>query len=281
MHGPTIAGEAHIGRTRRFAEVLEAGPVDRLAGLFDMDRRPAAAGDLVPEGWQWVTFCPKARQSEIGPDGHPDRGGFLPDLDLRLRMFGGADATFHRPLKTDHTAELVERIVDIRETTGNAGRLAIVKLERTFQQFGRVCLVETQTIIYREPGPAGEPRYGDDESAEWRDLVEPDPVSLFRFSALTYNGHRIHYDRDYAMNVEGYPGLVVHGPFVALSLLEAARRRARGRQVSRFTFRSAAPLFDTGPFHACGRFDGNGAVLWAENDMHGRAMSATVEFHRN
>jgi len=129
-----------------------------------------------------------------------------------------------------------------------------------------------------KPGETPKPPRPAPADATWTRTVLADPVLLFRFSALTYNAHRIHYDRDYAMKTEGYPGLVVHGPFVALSLLEAARKRAPGRTIARFAFRSAAPLFDTSPFLACGRFEENGATLWAESEAHGLAMQATVTF---
>lgn len=277
MHG-SVEAQGSKGPARHFTEVLDAGAIDRLAALFDLPERPAASPDLVPEGWHWVLFNPRALQSDIAEDGHPAKGDFLPDLGLPLRMFGGADAVFHRPLKTDHEAELSERVIDIRETTGRQGRLGIVKVERLFHQFGQLCLTETQSIIYRDRGPAATAQSRDSRTPDWRKEIVPSPVALFRFSALTFNGHRIHYDRDYAIGIEGYPGLVVHGPFIALSLLEAARRRFAGKRIARFSFRSLAPLFDTGPFFACGLEGGERTELWAENSQGGVAMQALVEF---
>lgn len=277
MHGSTT-GQGFLRRARHFVEVLDAGTVDRMAALFDMDTRPAATADCVPEGWHWVLFNPRSQQSDLSLDGHPKKGDFLPDLGLPLRMFGGADALFYRPLKTNQEAELTERVVDVRETTGSNGRLGIVKVERQFHQFGQLCLVETQSIIYREPGLAVAARASEPRRADWRVEIRPDPVALFRFSALTFNSHRIHYDRDYAVQVEGYPGLVVHGPYIALNLLEAARRHAGGRSIKRFTFRSLAPLFDVASYFACGNISSDAAELWAETADGGVAMHANVDF---
>jgi 3-methylfumaryl-CoA hydratase len=277
VHG-AVEAQGSKASARHFTEVLDAGAIDRLAALLDLPERPAASPDLVPEGWHWVLFNPRILQSDIAEDGHQAKGHFLPDLGLPLRMFGGADAVFHRPLKTDHEAELSERVVDIRETTGRQGRLGIVKVERLFHQFGQLCLTETQSIIYRDRGPAATAQSRDDRAPDWREEIVPNPVALFRFSALTFNGHRIHYDRDYAMGIEGYPGLVVHGPFIALTLLEAARRRFAARRIARFSFRSLAPLFDTGPFFACGLKGRERTELWAENSKGGVAMQARVEF---
>lgn len=272
--------KAWIGRERRQAQMIDGSAIQRLAALLDLPD----PGEEVPEFWHLTHFMDVAPQQALGRDGHPAVGGFMPPVPLPRRMFAGSRLVFDRRLKVGRPAEMVERIVSIDEKIGKTGPLIFVGVERTFSQDDERCLSETNTIVYREdetgapkpaaaPAPAAEPR-----PADWRIRITPDPVLLFRYSAVTFNGHRIHYDRPYATGVEGYPGLVVHGPLIATSLLEAARKANPGRRVVGFSFRAVSPLFDIDPFEVCGTLTDGGAKLWAEGPGGREAMTADISF---
>src|SRR5690606_24135017 len=199
-------------------------------------------------------------QSKIGPDGHASRGEFMPPVTLPRRMFAGARLRFPHPLAIGKPAERVGTIGPIAEKHGQTGPLVFVTVRYEFRQDGRVCVEEEQDIVYRgeggrTPAPAVGPLPPAPEGA-WARVVTPDPVLLFRYSALTFNGHRIHYDRTYATEVEGYPGLVVHGPLIATLLLDLLRREMPRAGVCRFEFKALRPLFDIHRFAVCGRRDG-------------------------
>jgi hydroxyacyl-ACP dehydratase HTD2-like protein with hotdog domain len=264
-----------IGKSRQRTETLASGDLARLAAVFDHPRPPT----VVPPAWHWACFAETRRQSEIGADGHPARGGFMPPVAAPRRMFAAARMIFSGPLNIGVETRLVERIVSIDEKTGQSGPLVFVDIERMFSQGATPRVTETQTIVYRHPAAPGEPTPAAVEAtspAQWRVETRPDPVLLFRFSAATFNSHRIHYDRAYATDEEGYPGLVVHGPLIALSLLEALQTAAPGRPVTGFSFRALRPLFDDAPFNACGTLTEAGAELWAEGPDGGVAMTAKV-----
>jgi 3-methylfumaryl-CoA hydratase len=197
-------------------------------------------------------------------------------------MFAGAKMAFHRPVIVGAEARLTETVKAVSEKTGKSGRLVFVEVERVLSQQDEAGLTEVQTLVYREaatalqmPAPAPE---GPPPHADWRETVKPDPALLFRFSAVTFNAHRIHYDRDYATKAEFYPGLVVHGPLIALSLLEAFHRRHQDAVVKSFEFKAQSPLFDDAPFFVCGRVEAGGARLFALAANGALAMEARVEF---
>ena len=264
---------AWIGRSRRREARLSAGDIARLAAVLDRASPPVT----VPPAWHWATLLDAVRQSAIGPDGHPERGDFLPPIPLPARMFAGADMSFAAPLALDTPTALTETIEAIEEKTGRAGALTFVRLARELSQTGSPCVREVQTLVYRDAGatPPAAPKPSEIE-ARWRETIMPDPVLLFRFSAATFNSHRIHYDRAYAQGVEGYPGLVVHGPLIAIRLLEALHQQTEHAPLVAFRFRALRPLFDTAPFAVCGRIDGNAAELWAEAPDGGVAMTASA-----
>lgn len=264
------------GRERRRRLVIDRSPAERLAAVLDL---PAPA-DTLPEVWHWASLVDVVPQAGLGEDGHPARGDFLPPVPLPRRMFAGSRMHFHRPVRIGLEAELVERIASVQAKSGRSGELVFVSVERSLHQDGEVALTEVQSLVYRgaettAAAPAAPPT---PQPADWRREVRPDPALLFRFSAATFNSHRIHYDLPYATAVEGYPGLVVHGPLIALLLLEAARAAAPDRKITAFAFRAERPLFAPEPFSVCGRFEGEGAALWAENAEGHRAMSAEVTF---
>ncbi|MCU0812879.1 MAG: MaoC family dehydratase N-terminal domain-containing protein [Burkholderiaceae bacterium] len=258
---------AWIGRTETTDDPLAVTQARAAAAMFD---DPAAAlddGSPLPPLWHWFYFLPRAAQSQLDDDGHPRRGGFVPPIPYPRRMFAGSTLRFHRPLALGRPAQRHARIADVAMKSGRSGSLAFVTVALRFEQDGALCIEEEQQIVYREPGsavPAPAVRaWADLPAGAWSRVLTPDPRLLFRFSALTFNAHRIHYDRDYARDVEGYPGLVVHGPLTAMLLADLAQRGS-GRPLAAFSFRGQAPLFDLTPLRLVGTRDGDGVRLEAQ-----------------
>ncbi|MDA8252682.1 MAG: MaoC family dehydratase N-terminal domain-containing protein [Rhodospirillales bacterium] len=272
--------DAWIGRGETAQDVIVAGPLDRLAATLDRDDPPARDGDAAPPLAHWLLFLPQTRQSGLGPDGHPARGGFLPPVhDLPRRMWAGSRVRFLGPLRVGMRVERRSVIAGITRREGGSGALVFVTVRHEVaERDGATPLVmEEHDIVYRglqgaavRTAPAAPP------PGAWHRAVVPDDVLLFRYSALTFNGHRIHYDRRYVTEVEGYPGLVVHGPLLATLLLDLVRRERPRARVATFSFRAVSPLFDGVPLHLNGTEpDGEGRVtLWASNDAGGLAMQA-------
>ncbi|HRI90631.1 MAG TPA: acyl-CoA dehydrogenase [Accumulibacter sp.] len=251
---------AWIGRREISDDELALAPALAAAATLDDTLTHFEKGSPLPPLWHWFYFLPRAPQAQLDVDGHPQRGGFMPPIPYPRRMFAGARLRFHRPLMIGQPARREALIRDIRQKSGRSGSLAFVSLLCSFYQDGVLCIEEEQDIVYREPGPAvARPRVIDwppVDNATWSRIVTPDPTLLFRFSALTFNAHRIHYDRPYAVDEEGYPGLVVHGPLTAVLLMELLRKNAP-RPVASFSFRGLAPLFDLAPFRLlCSGNDG-------------------------
>ncbi|HYW30859.1 MAG TPA: MaoC family dehydratase N-terminal domain-containing protein [Gemmatimonas sp.] len=230
------------------------------AATFDEAMVTPEQPEMIPPLWHWFYFLPLAAQSLLSPDGHPERGGFMPPVPLPRRMFAGSRMRFHAPLRAGTTARREGIIQDVSVKNGKSGRLAFVTVGYQIWQHGVLCIEEEQDIVYREPGaPVPAPvsvELPPPPAHAWARDVTPDPRLLFRFSALTFNAHRIHYDREYATGVEGYPGLVVHGPLTAVLLANLVRERA-GRAVVAFSFRGVSPLFDLAPFRLVALPDGD------------------------
>ncbi len=249
-----------------------------LATLDDGETR-LGPGDPLPPLWHWLYFLPRAPLSRIGADGHPERGGFLPPVELPRRMFAGARLQFRHPLLIGRPASRIGTVRDISQKLGASGRLVFVTVEYLVEQDGRVCVEEVQDIVYREPGRRIEApavvELPPPPDGAWTRAITPSPVLLFRFSALTFNAHRIHYDRPYAIDQEGYPGLVVHGPLTAVLLIDLVRRHSP-RTVTAYSFRGRAPLFDLAPFRVTGQPDGDSVALEATGPDATTAMTATA-----
>lgn len=250
-----MTGRATPGGERVRAEILSRGPAGIMQALLDRDPDGLREGDPLPLGWHWFYFKQPIRASSLGVDGHERRGDFMPEVDLPRRMWAGGTLRSLAPVRIGEQAELRSRVTGVEEKRGKSGRLMFVTVGQTVLQGGHACVEEEQVIVYRgvdprpgvrapAPGPAG--------NAAWSETFLPTAVTLFRFSALTDNAHRIHYDHPYATEVEGYPGLLVHGPLTALLLLDAAGRHGAG-PVTGFRYRALAPLFADQPVALVGR----------------------------
>lgn len=266
-----------IGRTETVVDALASEQSLAAAALFDLDAAHHGPGSTLPLPWHWFHFLPRAPQSALGDDGHPRLGGFMPPVPYPRRMFAGSRITVHRPLVVGVPAERTGTIRDVVVKQGRSGALAFVTVGYRIEQRGAIALEEEQDIVYREPGapvaaPAVQPLAPLPAHA-WSRVVVPDTRQLFRFSALTFNAHRIHYDRDYARDVEGYPALVVHGPLTAMLLLDLVRRRT-DRPVTAFSFRGKAPLFDGAPIRLVALPDDDRVALEAHAPDGTVALSA-------
>lgn len=231
-----------IGRTRTDTAVLDPEIARRYAAAMGVDLDVEAH---FPALGHWAYFNDAVEPAELGPDGHPKRGRFLPPVELPRRMFASATFAFGAPLALGEPAELAQTIADVRQRSGRTGALVLVDVERRLSQAGALKLTETQTIVYREAGDPTPP-VADTGSGGEGEAWAPNTVDLFRYSAATYNGHRIHYDQRYVREEEGYPDLVVHGPFTAAKLCDLAMRTA-GAPLKAFSFRALAPLFVNQP----------------------------------
>ena len=272
-----------IGRTEETEDQVSTVPLAALSATLDRDDAEPVAGDAVPPGWHWLYFLPRARRSELGPDGHAKRGGFLPPVPLPRRMWAGGRLEFLKPLRVSEPIRRVSEILDVTPKTGKTGTLVFVVVRHSISGADGLAVVEEQDLVYREPpDPNAPPPPSKPAPAEpvWTRAVEPDPVLLFRYSALTFNGHRIHYDHRYVTGEEGYPGLIVHGPLIATLLLDLVRCERPGATLSKFDFRAVSPLFDERPFTVNGApgDDGPTARLWALNAEGALAMTANATF---
>jgi 3-methylfumaryl-CoA hydratase len=270
-----------IGKAESRSDWAAATPVQALAATLDRNDPVPEAGDPIPPCWHWLYFLPLHRQSEIGPDGHPKRGGFLPPVPLPRRMWAGSWLEFLRPLAVGSAITRHSRITDVSSKEGRSGPLVFVRVRHEIADAGGVCVVDEHDIVYRDnPNPDDPvlPAQSAPADHEWARTIRPDDVLLFRYSALTFNGHRIHYDRRYVTEVEGYPGLVVHGPLLATLLVDLLRRNMPDATVTRFAFRALKPTFDITPFQVCGRREGDGKTihLWARHEDGALAMDATA-----
>jgi 3-methylfumaryl-CoA hydratase len=272
-----------VGRTERRTDRATPVPVAALSATLDRDDPAPKDGDPLPPLWHWLYFLPLTRRSEIGPDGHARRGGFLPPVPLPRRMWAGSRLEFHAPVRIGDAIERVSTIESVDAKQGKSGSLVFVVVRHEIAAAGAPAIREWHDIVYRDlprPGEAAPPPKPAPVEAAWRRDVVPDDVLLFRYSALTFNGHRIHYDRRYVTSVEGYPGLVVHGPLLATLLIDLVRERRPGADVAAFAFRAVRPVFDIAPFAVCGQpaADAGGAHLWVQDRDGNLAMDATVTF---
>ena len=267
------------GKSQSSTESLSAATLTRLQNTLN---KPGSIsdGDVLPPLWHFVTHLESVPNEGLGRDGHPKRGGFLPPVALPRRMWAGGRLSFTGDLRVGDEVTKTSTIDSIVMKDGRSGPLCFVTVSHEFTVDGELRISEEQDLVYREdPGsnaPKPQPKPAPAIS-DWSVTVEPSEVMLFRYSALTFNAHRIHYDRDYAKDVEGYEGLVFHGPLTA-SLLADLAVAETGRSLGSFSFRAMSPLFDTAPFTINGTVDGDTAELWAATPSGGLGMQATATF---
>jgi len=274
---------AWVGRSETREDVATAAPLAGLAALLDHDVSPWVSGEVPPLG-HWLYFLPNARQSVLGDDGHPrrDGSGLFPPVPLPRRMWAGSRIEFLSPISVGAALTRITTINAIKPKRGASGDLLFVTLRHDIAADGVAAIREEQDIVFREPAPTAPATAAaplapqEPEPADAVRSISPDPVLLFRYSALTFNGHRIHYDRDYARNVEGYAGLVVHGPLIATLLMDHALHALPGFAPRHFSFRAEAPLIDGAPFDLCLARDGDAVRLWARDATGHTTMRADV-----
>ncbi|MDM0037729.1 MaoC family dehydratase N-terminal domain-containing protein [Variovorax sp. J22G21] len=275
--------QAWQGRSETFADCITAAPVRALSATLDRDDPLPEAGTPLPALWHWLYFLPHHRQSEIGPDGHARRGGFLPPVPLPRRMWAGGRLAWEagNPLRVGDAVKRTSTIASVTHKAGRTGELVFVLVRHEVHNERGLALTEEHDIVYRAAAAPGEaappPTAAQKDAAFSRDLLADD-VLLFRYSALTFNGHRIHYDRRYVTEVEGYPGLIVHGPLIATLLVDLLRREKPEAAFARFEFRAVRPTFDIAPFRVHGRPEADGKTfrLWGEDADGWLTMQATA-----
>lgn len=265
-------------RTEYASDVLSATSAAAMSATLDYDTAPQT-GDALPPLWHWIFFRPTVPQHRIAADGHPQKGDFLPDLGLPRRMWAGGRLRFDAPLVVGSEISRESTIVGVSEKSGRSGRLGFVTVGHRIRCAGTLAIDEEQDIVYREPALAGAPASAPTAApghAVWTRAIVPDEVLMFRYSALTFNAHRIHYDRRYATQTEGYPDLVVHGPLVATLLMDLVLRNRPDAAVRAFSFKAMRPSFAGNALHLCGAPspDGHTVELWAHDHEGWQTMSA-------
>ena len=272
-----------IGRSEIVEDTAYPTPAIALTATLDHPRTPLSVGTALPPLWHWLYFLPMHQQSEIGPDGHAKRGGFLPPVPLPRRMWAGSQFEFRAPIRIGDSMARTSTIDDVTAKEGRTGKLVFVKVRHELRTNGASdpSLVEFHDIVYREaqqPDDVAPPPQRAEANAPWQREIVPDDVLLFRYSALTFNGHRIHYDRKYVTEVEGYPGLIVHGPLIATLLMDLLRRELPQADVTSFRFKAVRPTFDPHPFRVNGALqpDGKTVRLWAQDHEGWLTMDATA-----
>jgi 3-methylfumaryl-CoA hydratase len=272
----------HVGRRQVATDVVTPAPANLLRLTFGRPEPEMREGDALPPGWHTLYFLPRFRGDELRPDGSPRESGVVPPMPLPRRMFAGERLRFHGPLRIGDTLRRETTLADISLKSGGTGMLVFASVVSQIFTPEGLALEEERRTVFREEVKAGErnqaPRREEvPADVPWRRRIEPDAVLLFRFSALTFNSHRIHYDRTWAMETEGYPGLVVHGPLTSTLLIDFARDHNPGRTFLTYTTQARAPLFDNAPFELRGRPTAGGCEVWAVTPGGTVAMSAQVE----
>jgi 3-methylfumaryl-CoA hydratase len=271
-----------IGEKETDIDYVTVPAVHRLSATLDRDDAFPKMGDALPIGWHSTLFPRVVRHAQIGPDGHPARGDFLPPVPLPRRMFAGKRTTFSGDLRLGDEVRRVSTIKDVTIKSGRTGQMVFVTVSTDITSPRGLAITEEQDIVYRQdpdknaPPPPPQPAPG---TAVWKNTVTPTEVMLFRYSALTFNGHRIHYDHPYVTQVEGYPALVMNGGLTTLLVYELARAHAKS-PVRFMSSRNVRPMFANRPISVCGEpsADGKSAKLWTQDDTGALTLSATAEF---
>jgi len=273
-----------VGKSEMLSDEINAAPVIAMSATLDRDDPEPVAGMTLPPLWHWQYFLPRHKQSEIGSDGHAKRGGFLPPVPLPRRMWAGGRLHWQaqNPLKLGDKVERVSSIESVTHKSGRSGDLLFVLVKHALHNEQGLALTEEHDIVYRAAARPDEPvpaPLAAEAGAAWQREIVPDAVLLFRYSALTFNGHRIHYDRQYVTEVEGYPGLIVHGPLIATLLVDLVRRHAPDAFIRSFSFKALRPTFDQHPMRLNGQpsSDGKTVHVWAQDHQGWLTMQGMVE----
>lgn len=271
-----------VGKQETREDVIALGTARAMAATLDWEKAPDL-GDELPAPWHWLYFLATEPQSRIGSDGHPRRGGFLPPVTLPRRMWASGDVRFVQPLYIGDSVKRVSTVTSVTHKVGGSGDLVFVVVRHEIYARGQLAVSEDQNIVYRAdpaPGAPSPPAVAPRQVAQFGRELCADPVLLFRFSALTFNSHRIHYDRDYAINEEGYAGLVVQGPLSATLLLDLVRSEARAAgvvgDIESYDYRALRPLIAGHPFQLQGCRDEQGVSLWVVDHVGAMTMQARV-----
>jgi len=271
------------GLSESRTDQLNLTPVRGLCAMLDREDAEPKNGDVLPPLWHWLYFLPVAKQSDIGDDGHPKRGGFLPPVPLPRRMWAGGRLHWHQAMHLSEEVQRVSSIEKVQHKHGKSGELLFVQVMHRFSNAMGLCLEETHDIVFRPAADASaKPALGVKPAftAVWQRDIIPDDVLLFRYSALTFNSHRIHYDRRYVTEVEGYPGLVVHGPLLATWMVELLRQH-RPRALQSFEFKAVKPVFVRADQHAisiCAHPDNEQVHVWVQDHEGDVCMQATARW---
>jgi 3-methylfumaryl-CoA hydratase len=265
-----------IGRSQEASDIVTAHLVMGLRATLFQDVGEPRAGDAAPFTVHWCLAQPVFPMSMLGPDGHPARGGFLPPVPLPRRMWAGGELEFLDPLRVGDEARRTSRIADVNLKSGSTGALCFVSVEHIVTTSRGIAIRERQDIVYREMGGAPAKAPPPPPVAKHRETHVSDPVLLFRYSALTFNGHRIHYDRDYVTKVEGYPGLIFHGPLQAAFIVELAAKLHGGQAPKKLSYRGVQPLFEGSEFSVNADENGAGLELWTANAAGQPTMKGTA-----
>lgn len=271
------------GRGETWHDQLHAAPLRGLSATLDRDDPLPAPGSALPPLGHWLYFLPTARQSELGADGHPRRGGFLPPVPLPRRMWAGGRLAWQaaNPLRMGQQVERLSTIRSIEHKAGRSGELLFVRVEHQYHNARGLALTEEQDIVYRSAARPGDPAPPSQTPPQagrqaWSRTIVPDDVLLFRYSALTFNGHRIHYDRDYCIKEESYSGLLVHGPLQATLMLEQAAREMGQEKLKGFDYRGLRPLIDGADFTVHTRKGEAGLECWVCDKDGYKTFQATA-----
>ena len=280
-----------IGRTEDADDIVTAAPLACLQATLDRDDPEPRPGDPLPPSGHWLYFLATTRQSDLDKNGHAKKGDFLPPVPFERRMWAGGRIRFVGPLHVGDAIRRRSEIMDVSLKDGKSGPLVFVLVRHRISGPGGLAIEEEHDIVYRGNAPQDTDKNTDKDAGEalsaqapgkavWRREITPDPVLLFRYSALIFNGHRIHYDRDYVTKEEGYPGLIVHGPLIATLLMDLVRRENPNARLARFGYRARGPIFDLGPFTVEGEPspDSAQASLWAMDHKGRVAMTAAAGF---
>lgn len=270
-----------IGREQHVEDQISEPTIQAMQASLAGIQEDVANDNELPALWHWLYFLDKARQTQLANDGHEKRGGFLPPVELPRRMWAASKLEFHAPLKIGESARRESTIKSIDAKQGKTGSLVFVTVAHSIYGETQLAISEEQTIVYRENSSGNSPIAGKkvELAADFEKIVEPNILLLFRYSALTFNAHRIHYDRDYATKTEGYPGLVVHGPLLATLLIGALQENYPDREIESFEFKAIKPVFDLAPFTVCGQHfnEAGTANLWIADTAAEIAMQATAK----